>query len=413
MYEKGRAWIELNMDYLRHNTELFRALLPEKCALMPAVKANAYGHGAVVVSQALQDLGVRNFCVASAEEGAELRAAGLTGQILVLGYTYQENLDLLRQYELTQTVVDHSYARELKAYGKPLTVHVGIDTGMHRLGERSGHMENILDIWNCENLKITGVFSHLCTSDGESEPERAFAEKQEKEFQKVLRALKAHGIGEFCTHLRGTYGVLNDFAGNRKPAHSYDFAGLHEFAGSYDFARVGIGLYGALSQLSPHLEEQFDLRPVLSLKARIGCVRELWDGEGAGYGLAWHAKGRRKVAVAAIGYGDGIPRELSGRGHALVRGKKVPIVGRICMDQLLLDVTEVPDVKVGEEAVFIGKSGEMEIKAEEMAAEANTISNEILSRLGPRLRRIPVFPGQGTWPPARIGTADRDRTGTA
>lgn len=188
---------------------------------------------------------------------------------------------------------------------------------------------------------------------------------------------------------------------------------LNGSAGSYDFARVGIGLYGVLSQPSLRLEEQFDLRPVLSLKARISCVRELCDGEGAGYGLSWHAEGRRKLAAVSIGYGDGIPRELSGRGHALVRGRKVPIAGRICMDQLLLDVTEVPDVRAGEEAVFIGRSGELEIKAEEMAAEANTISNEILSRLGPRLRRIPVFPCQGTWQPERTRAADKDRTGTA
>lgn len=372
MYEKGRAWIELNLEHLRHNVELFQKLLPKGCALMPAVKANAYGHGAAPIGQALQNMGIQNYCVASAEEGIQLREAGIAGQILVLGYTHPQDFPMLRQYGLTQTVVDYFYAKEMERFGKELAVHVGIDTGMHRLGEPSVHMEKILDIWSIRNLNITGVFSHLCTSDGESEQERAFAEQQEKEFQKVLAALKAHGAGAVRAHLQGSYGVLNGTAMD------------------YDYARIGIALYGALSQSDPRLEERFDLRPVLSLKARIGCVKELKAGEGAGYGLAWHADGSRRIAAVSIGYADGIPRELSGKGHALVRGTKAPIAGLICMDQLLLDVTDVPSAAAGDEAIFIGESEGVRIKAEEMAAEASTISNEILSRLGPRLKRIPI-----------------------
>lgn len=370
MYEKGRAWIELNMENLRQNVQLFRKLLPDSCKLMPAVKANAYGHGAIPIAGALQKMGIHDYCTASVEEGMELRQGGIAGRILVLGYTHPRDFDILREYKLIQTVVDHDYAREIESYGKELTVHVGIDTGMRRLGERSENFSRILDIWNIKNLRITGVFSHLCTSDGTSASEREFVKIQEERFWQVIANLYRNGKKNFCTHLQGSYGILN---GTDK---------------SYDYARAGIALYGVFSESSRTLEERFDLKPVLSLKARIGCIKELYEGEGAGYGLAWRPDSGRRIAVAAIGYADGLPRALSGEGHALVCGKKVPIAGRICMDQLLLDVTDVPEAVPGEEAVFIGKSGGQEITAEEVAAEAGTITNELLSRLGKRLGRI-------------------------
>ncbi|HBN55632.1 MAG TPA: serine racemase VanT catalytic subunit [Lachnospiraceae bacterium] len=374
MYEKGRAWIELNKENLRHNVRLFQKFLPESTALMPAVKANAYGHGDILISKELQKLGISHFCVACAEEGVRLRRAGIKGEILVLGYTHPENFDLLREYCLTQTIVDYAYGETMAAYGKELTVHIGIDTGMHRLGESSDHISRICRLWEFENLKITGVYSHLCTSDGETEAEQAFVKLQERRFLRAVQYLKDSVNAEFSTHLQGSYGILNKKL----------------LSGNYDYARVGIALYGALSEPSQSLEQKFDLRPVLSLKARIGCVREVSQGEGAGYGLAWHAPSFRKIAAVSIGYADGIPRALSNKGHALVRGKKVPIVGRICMDQLLLDVTEVPEAVSGDEAVLIGKSRDAEIKAQEMAVEAGTISNEILSRMGERVRRIAV-----------------------
>ncbi len=374
MYEKGRAWIELSIQHLEHNVRLFQKLLPKGCALMPAVKANAYGHGMELICKQLQKLGIRNYCVASAVEGARLRRAGIHGQILVLGYTHPRDLDLLVEYDLTQTVIDCAYGKILKDFGKKLSVHIGIDTGMHRLGESYENISGIRELWNCRNLQITGVYSHLCTSDGTTETDRTYMRLQEMRFQKVLRYLQAEGRKGFATHLQGSYGILNK----------------EELTGTYDLARVGIALYGVFSESSTELERKYDLRPVLSLKARITSVKELKAGEGAGYGLAWHADSARRLAAVSIGYADGLPRALSNKGHALVKGKKVPIVGRVCMDQLLLDVTEVPEVCPGEEAVFIGRSGTYEIRAEEMAAEAGTITNEILSRLGERLVRVIV-----------------------
>lgn len=362
------------MNNLRHNVKLFQSLLPKECALMPAVKANAYGHGAEEIGKELQKLGIRDYCVASAEEGARLRRSGIHGQILILGYTHPKDFELLSTYRLTQTVVDCDYGKELEAYGKKLFVHAGLDTGMHRLGIPCEDYNGIRSLWDCKHLQITGVYTHLCTSDGESEEEKSYMKLQEMRFQKVLNRLYKDGKRGFSPHIQGSYGILY----------------RNNLTASYAFARVGIGLYGVLSEYSEILRQKYDLKPVLSLKARIECVRRLESGEGAGYGLSWRTDSVRMLAAVSIGYADGFPRSLSNKGHALVRGRKVPVVGRICMDQLLLDVTGVENVSPGDEVVFIGTSGNLTLRAEELAQEAGTISNEILSRLGERLVRVPV-----------------------
>lgn len=392
MSTEGRAWIELNREHLCQNAALLKGMVPKGCALMPAVKADAYGHGAVWVSRTLQELGIRHFCVASAEEGVILRDAGIRGQILILGYTHPMDFPLLMEYGLTQTVVDAEYGRQLNDWGDrawdgtgaahpPLEVHVGVDTGMHRLGEPFDNLERIAGLWRLKNLRVTGVFSHLCTSDGGSPFDRAYVELQEKRFLQVVSGLHGMGVHGFLTHLQGSYGILN-------------YPKMR-----YELARPGIALYG--------VPKEAGLLPVLSLKARVACVRELKAGEGAGYGLAFRADGPCRLATVTIGYADGLPRALSNRGHALLKGQKVPIVGRICMDQLLLDVTKAPKVQPGDEVVFIGKSGERTITAEALAEAAGTIPNEILCRLGKRLSRS-LSPERPL--PARIPAANMDRT---
>lgn len=372
MYQQGRAWIELNAQHLVHNMKQIQTIIGNRCALMPAVKANAYGHGAAEVCRILQRSGIKDFCVASVQEGIELRNTGITGQILILCYTHPAQFPLLDQYQLTQTVVDFSYAKELNNYERPLRVHLGIDTGMRRLGEPSGQIDNILKIWRFQNLEITGVFSHLCTSDSLSEAHQVFTQNQINHFQAVLIKLRQAGICHFKTHLQGSYGILN-------------YPDLQ-----YDYARVGIALYGVLSKPEDQILSHISLKPVLSLKARIECVKKLNKEESIGYGLTFTAISERKIAVVSIGYADGIPRELSNKGYALLHGIKVPIIGKICMDQLTLDVTDVKHAAPGDEVVFIGKSGILEISSSEVANIAGTISNEILSRLGARLERIVI-----------------------
>ncbi|WP_434311610.1 serine racemase VanT catalytic subunit [Hominifimenecus sp. rT4P-3] len=369
MYEKGRAWIELNLDSLKSNLSQLQAILPSSCALMPAVKANAYGHGAIPIARTLSQQNITHFCVASAEEGIQLREAGIPGEILVLGYTHPEQFEELYHYHLTQTVVDASYGLEISRFGKELSVHVGIDTGMRRLGERSENLDRILSIWNLPHLKITGLFSHLCVPDSPKEADILFTHRQIQRFQTVARCIRGKSNRPFACHLQGSYGILN-------------YPHL-----SFDYARPGLALYGALSQPDDHTLAPFSPRPVLSLKARVESLKSLHAGESAGYGLAYTAKQETTLAVVSIGYADGIPRELSGKGSALIRGKTAPIVGRICMDQLLLDVSLIPKAVPGDEAVFIGTSGGKAITAAQVAEKAGTISNEILSRLGSRLPR--------------------------
>lgn len=370
---KGRAWIEVDRKKLCHNVSVLKDLLPPGCKLMPAVKANAYGHGAVLIAGTLNQIGIDSFCAASVSEGIELRKGGVCGEILILGYTRPEYFPLLGKYDLTQTVINSRYAKLLNEYGKPLKVHIKIDTGMHRLGERAEHVEEIAHIFELKNLIIEGMYTHLCADESTSSEDRAFTEAQGKAFYQVVSALRKRGCSCPRVHLLASYGLIN----------------YPELSG--DYARVGIALYGVLSSRSDVEGCSVPLLPVLSVKARIAAVRDIFPGESVGYGLAYTAAEKRKIAVLPIGYADGLPRALScGKGSVLVNGRKAPIIGRICMDQTIIDITGIPGVREGDIAVVIGRSGGEEITVYDIAEQTGTITNEILSRLGGRLERIPV-----------------------
>ena len=370
-FERDRAWIELDMAALEHNVRTLQGLLPGNCQLMPAVKAEGYGHGAVLISKELNRLGVKAFGVASVPEGIQLRKAGVKGEILVLGYTHPRQFDLLRRYKLTQTVVDMPFAEELYKYGKTLHVHIAVDTGMHRIGIKYDQVDEISRIFEWKKLKVDGMFTHLCVSDSDEERRVEFTNAQGEAFFQLVELLKERGHECPKKHLVASNGVLN----------------YPEFAG--DYARVGIALYGVRSESEDMDRAGVTLKPVLSLKARVASVRELQAGEAAGYGLAFVAKRPTKLATITIGYADGLSRLLSGgRGSVLIRGHRVPIAGRVCMDQTLVDVTGIPDVQQGDIAVLIGRSGSEVLTAYDMAEAAGTITNEIFTSLGARLTRI-------------------------
>jgi len=336
---------------------------------MPAVKANAYGHGAVLIARELNALGVKAFCVASAGEGAELRENGVKGDILVLGYTHPACLPMLETYRLTQTVLDCAYAQELAQYGRPLEVQVKLDTGMHRLGERCEHLRELQAVFAIPNLRVTGAYTHLCA--GETDAGRTFTLAQGRAFHDTVERLRARGCVIPKAHILASDGLLC----------------YPELGG--DYARVGIALYGTLGTRADLEKYGGGLRPVLALKARIAEVKQVFQGEGAGYALQFRAARDTRLAAAAIGYGDGLPGALGcGVGAALVNGVRVPIAGQVCMDQVLLDVTDVPRVSPGDMAVFIGRDGKNEITAVDVAEQAGTIANEVLSRLGARLERV-------------------------
>lgn len=369
----GRAWIEIDKKALAHNVEFMKSRLPKHCRLMPAIKANAYGHGDVLIARELCKLGVDAFCVAGVREAVALRRAGITGEILVLGYTHPEQFPLLKQHHLIQTVVDYAYAELLNAYGRKLHVHIGVDTGMHRLGERSENIEELCAIFDMENLIIDGMFTHLSADDTMGEKEQDFTNTQVKVFYQVVKDIKARGYHCPKLHLQSSYGVLN----------------YPEI--SADYARVGIALYGVLSTSEDMENWRSELQPVLSLKTRVVTVRTLYAGESAGYSMQYTADEDMRIATLSMGYADGLPRALSQQsGYVLIHGRRASIIGLICMDQVIVNVTDIPDVAEGDIAVVIGSEGEEEILASDLADACGTITNEILSRLGQRLERVVV-----------------------
>ena len=369
----GRAWIQIDKAALSGNVAFLRSLMPEGCRLMPAVKANAYGHGAVLIARELNRLGVDSFCVACIAEGISLRRAEIKGEILILGYTPPEDFPLLVRYRLTQTVIDYAYAELLAGSGLKLHVHVGIDTGMHRLGIRCENVEDIIAVFEMKNLVIDGMLTHLSACDSPDELSRAFTEAQADAFYQVAAILEARGFSLPKLHLQSSYGLLN-------------YPGINA-----DYVRAGIALYGVHSNAENAAAFPGKLTPVLSLMARVISVRTLYPGDCAGYGMTFTANKEMQIAVLSIGYAEGLPRTLScGQSHVLIHGCRAPIVGRVCMDLTLVDVSEIPQAQTGDIAVIIGKSGELEITAEEIAKQCGTITNELLSRLGSRLERLVI-----------------------
>lgn len=372
MYQKGRAWIEISRENLCRNIIMLNKLLPHGCKLMPVVKANAYGHGALLVSKVLNEMEIHSVCVASIHEGIELRRGGIIGDILILGYTHQKEFGLLRKYDLIQTVIDYSYAEVLNNYGKKMRVHIKIDTGMHRNGERYEKTDNIRKMFNLCNLKIEGIYTHLCVSDSFKQEDIAYTVAQGQAFYNAISKLKTLGIKCPKTHMVSSYGMIN----------------YPNFLG--DYVRVGIALYGVLSNRE-NISDNIKIRPILSIKVRVVAVKELYKGESAGYGLMYTADYDQKIAILAIGYADGVPRALScGKGRVLIHGCFAPIIGRICMDQMLVEVTEISKIKEGDIAVVLGQDAGKEITVYEWAEQTNSITNEVLSRLGTRLERILV-----------------------
>lgn len=357
---KSRAWKEIDLDALARNVRALQGRLAPGCRLMAVVKADAYGHGAVPAARRLEEEGVDAFAVACLTEGIALRQAGIRGMILILGYTPPEEVLLLSNWRLTQTVADEAHGRALSAAGPPIQVHLALDTGMHRLGVPSEDTAALARLFRLENLRITGVFSHLCVSDSPKQGDVDYTRRQLDRFYAAVDWLRRNGYDPGFTHIQASGGILS------LPPQPCDYA------------RAGIALYGAA--------EGADLRPVLALRARVACVRTLSAGERAGYGLDFRAKRNTKLAVLTIGYADGLPRNLpQNGGRVLLHGQFCPMAGRMCMDQLLVDVTGVSNVCPGDIATLIGRDGSLELQAEELAQQCGTISNELLSRLGSRL----------------------------
>lgn len=366
----ARAWREIDLKALQHNVRILKEQIGPDCGLMAVLKADAYGHGAVITARSLQKQGiVKAFAVACLAEAIQLRRAGIRGTILVLGYTLPSECYLLSKWRITQTVVDEAYAVQLSdaAQGKKIPVHLAIDTGMNRLGVPSTDLNALHRIFKLPNLEIQGMFSHLCVSDSLLPEDVAFTLEQVNRFYTSVLKLQADGLETGKIHFQASYGVIN------LPAQPCDFA------------RVGIALYGVYSHNSP-VQRKLDIWPVLSLRTRVVLVKHLQPGETAGYGRAFCARRTTKLAVLSFGYADGLPRDFAGmNGMVLLHGKRAPVVGKLCMDQMLVDVTDIDDVKGGDVATILGRDGAALIRAEDLAEQCGMITNEFLCCLGARL----------------------------
>lgn len=366
-----RAWIEINLTHLKHNTEILREMMAGDCKMMAVVKAQAYGHGAAVISKYLNSLGIRSFAVATIDEAIELRKNGIQGEVLILGYTPVGRAKELYRYHLTQTLIDYSYFKHLDQQGYKIKAHIKIDTGMHRLGFDSADSSKIISVLHADNLKICGIFTHLCVSQSLETEDMEFTHLQITRFYHLLDTVYAQGFSRLKTHIQSSYGLLN-------------YPELR-----CDYARIGIALYGGLPGGYGKTKRSPDLYPVLSLKSRIALIREVKKGDGIGYDKAFSAPKDLKAAIIPIGYADGLPRSLSCKnGGVLLHGFYAPIIGRICMDQLAVDVTDIPDACVGDVVTFIGEDETSAVHCSEVAVNAGTIANELLSRMGGRLKII-------------------------
>ncbi len=366
-----RTWKEIDLKALKHNLDALTSIMPNDCKMMAILKANAYGHDIYETSKALQSYGVDAFAVATVNEGVLVRSFGIKGTILVLGYTCPSRASDLNEYSLSQCVFDKDYAVALNNQNKNVSVHIAIDTGMHRLGIRYDDIEAIKTIYSLPHLSVDGVFSHLCVSDSSKQDDIEYTNKQISCFNKSLSIILREGLEIKTKHIQGSYGLIN-------------YSQLN-----CDYARIGISLYGIDSENGINKKIDLDLKPVLSLKTKVIQLRDLPCGEPVSYGRTFITQRNSKIAVLPVGYADGYPRSLScGKGRVLIKGKFAPIVGRVCMDQLMIDVTDIDNVCVDDIVTLIGVDGDNKITAEEVAENAGTITNELLSCLGSRLTII-------------------------
>jgi len=374
-----RAWAEISLSNLAHNLQVITKNLKPNTRLMGIVKADAYGHGAPPVAHALVNGGVGELGVAICEEGITLRESGITVPILVMGFTPEPLLHEVVHLNLTQTVFSKSGALLLAAQAARLNtraaVHIKIDTGMSRLGflPNVESVQNICEIASNPNINVTGIYTHLATSD---EPGSGFMFEQLSRFKWVLDELNKRGLDIPQKHISNS-GAFSHICT------SEDYGDFY-----LDSVRVGIMLYGY-----PPSAEMADtcaplgLRPVMRLMSRISMVKELDAGVGISYGHIYKTTRKSTIAVLPIGYADGYPRRLSRGGRVLVNGHFAPIAGAICMDQCMVDITDAPNVNPDDPVIMMGEAG---ICADNLAEIVGTISYEILCGIGKRVPRIYV-----------------------
>lgn len=372
----GRTWGEIDLDALAHNFRAIRRLVPPDTKIMVPVKADAYGHGVGEVARTLVEEGADMFGVASLDEALELKSEGIYLPILVLSPAGFGEVSEIVENGLACTITNLPFATRLSEAAvrlhKLASVHIEIDTGMGRSGvlpeDTVGFFEQVVAL---EAIRIEGVFTHFSNAE---EPDKSFAQQQLDRFRSVLGELTTRG---YDVGLR----------------HAANSAALIDLSPSiFDMVRPGLILYGLYP--SPAVARRIEARRVMSLKTRVVHVQQLPVGASVSYGRTFRVARPSTIATISVGYGDGYDRAFSNVGRVLVRGRSAPIVGTVCMDLTMIDVTEIPGVSVDDEAVLLGADGEEEITADELARLSGTISYEIIARIGPRVPRVYLRDGE-------------------
>ncbi|MDA8216012.1 MAG: alanine racemase [Dehalococcoidales bacterium] len=374
---RGRpVWAEIDLGAIEGNVAALLGRLPATCGLMAVVKANAYGHGAVQAARAALAGGASSLAVNVADEGVQLRRAGVGASILVLGYIPPWEADKVVFHSLTPTVNTYQLALALAAsshwHGVRTGVHVKVDTGLSRYGlppeEVLGFVRGLTAM---PNLGFEGLWTHLATAD---ETDKSFANQQMEAYQHCLHQLEAAGLAPRHRHVANSAGII-------------DLPGSH-----LDLVRSGIAIYGLYP--SAEVDHSVRLIPAMALKGVVARVRRLPAGSSVGYGRTYIAERDVTVALVPAGYGDGLRRSLSNLGEVLIHGRRARILGRVSMDQIVVDITDIPGVSVGDEVVLLGRQGEGQVTAEELADWMGTINYEVVTGISQRVPRVYLRDGE-------------------
>lgn len=363
------TFAEIDLSSLEFNYRQIKKRVPVGVKLLAVVKADAYGHGAIPVSRKLERLGVTYLGVAISDEGVELRQGGVKAPILILGGTYKEDVDQVLRYDLTPVVFQKESLKLLmksaERWQKKVRVHIKVDTGMGRLGVPLNLWPAFLkELKRFPRIEVEGILSHFSMADGEA----AFTGRQWREFQRAVAMAEKLGIFPKYLHM----------------ASSAILTACPSYCGN--LARPGIMLYG--SHPSPAFKDLISLKPVLTLKTHIHFLKAVAPGTKIGYGGTFVTKRESLIATLPVGYADGYSRGLSNQGEVLIRGKRAPVIGRVCMDFIMVDVTHIPKVALGDEVILMGGQGRRQITAEEIAGKINSISYEVLCLIGKRVPRV-------------------------
>ena len=378
-----RTWAEVSLDNLEHNYRAIKNHIPEGCRFLGVMKADAYGHGAVPLSHALCELGAEYLAVSNLEEAIQLRRGGVRAPMLILGYTPASFADTMVFMDITQEVHSLEYAKELDTAlagtNYILNVHLKLDTGMTRIGffayDHERTLPELLEVCGLPHLHVEGVFTHFCVADSKAPEDEAFTRTQYARFTAMLDALAAHGIRPELRHCASSGATI-----------LYPELAL-------DMVRPGIATYGHAP--SEDAEGILDLRPLMTVRTTVAQLREIPAGTSISYGRTYTAERDMRVAVLPIGYADGLLRGLSGKVSFRIRGKMARSVGRICMDMCMVDVSEIPGIRVGDEAALFGYDTDGTLlPCERIAQQAGTISYEILCGISKRIPRIYMQDGR-------------------